>query len=113
MIPKVNETRYPDYREVHGDTAMYPAESPTLVNSTGAAVKAERCALSVLGRSDGAYFVCIALYLNEVGIHQAFTPEGAREMAAMLLKGADRAEADMAQAANAQLDAALRKGKPE
>ena len=46
-------------------------------------------------------------------LHEAFTPEGARLLAAELVKMAAAAEAEMLKDSNAQLAATLAKGKGE
>jgi hypothetical protein len=60
----------------------------------------------------GRHHVLLTYELGRNGLFVAWTPEGAREAAQILLDMAARAEANLAEDAAAQLAATLGKGKP-
>lgn len=57
-----------------------------------------------------AAFVTIMLGMGDVGLHHAVTPEGAREIAAAIIRAADVVDGKVAGMAHAAIDAARSSG---
>lgn len=66
---------------------------------------------SLFTLESGPVHILLQLQRHRLMLHEAFTPEGARLLAAELVKMADAAEAQMLERSNAQLAATLAKGK--
>ena len=66
---------------------------------------------SLFELKSGPVHILVQLQRHRLMLHEAFSPEGARLLAAELVRMADAAEAQMQEAANAQLAATLAKGK--
>ncbi|WP_298164524.1 hypothetical protein [Novosphingobium sp.] len=68
-------------------------------------------ATSLFCLASGPVHILLQLQRHRLMLHEAFTPEGARLLAAELVKMADAAESEMLEASNVQLAATLAKGK--
>jgi len=93
------------------DHALIPLQYVIAMPSGLASVPCETFGLSRVGTPSGAVHVVVQLARHQLMLHEAFTPEGARIFAQTVLRMADAAEAAMLEASNAQLAAALAKGK--
>ena len=93
------------------DHTMVPAPFIAAMPNGAASLPCHHFALCRMRHPAGQIYVMVQLARHRVVLHEAFTPEGARAIAASLLAGADAAETAMLEASNAQLGAVLQKGK--
>lgn len=94
------------------DHSLVPVKFVTLMEDGRRSQPCDAFALQTIYLVDGRGYLVMQMAHAGLVLHEAFTPEGARVIAAALNKSADEAEAAMLTASNAQLAATLGKGKP-
>jgi hypothetical protein len=94
-----------------GDHTMIPAPFVTTLPDGRASLPAHGFCVSQFHAEGGRAYVLVQLARHRLVLHEAFTPEAARLLAQGMLDAATAIEAAMLEASNAQLDAALAKGK--
>ena len=68
--------------------------------------------VGVLQDANGAHFVCVMISNGPVGISNQWLPDGARQLAASLMRSADEADAAVAEIATAMLNDIRKGGRP-
>lgn len=94
-----------------GDRAMVPEPFMIGLPDGRTSIPATSFGVVELHAPSGAGYVVVHIIRLGLVLHEAFTPDGAREMAAALVRSADALDAAMLERSNAQLAAALAKGK--
>lgn len=90
---------------------LVPRPFTTQLPDGRVSIPAQQFAINRFNAVSGQQFVMLLMLRHQLVLHEALTPHGARVLAESLMRAADSAEAAMLEASNAQLAAALAKGK--
>ena len=94
-----------------GDHTMIPASFVTALPDGRASLPAHGSCVSQFYADGGHAYVLVQMARHRLVLHEAFTPDAARLLGKGMIDAAASIEAAMLEASNAQLDAALAKGK--